>query len=277
MVHRPTDARLLTNLLEHDKELSKHFRTFLDAAAASVSSLSAYAASSAPPASHIILKVSGSLASADDALRRYAASIDEWREQLKALKTLEDEMTNIIRDREILYVFLVRPASLSLKLPGYSVTRVLKASKNKQSIGNLQRANQYPSTSSLATSRSEFSTKTSLTGHSKLSHAQSELQACEMHLAAKERELTIRRCVIVKAGLDARFRAMIECGWAWGEIGKEALGALEQLTEPIDERKAPQLFNLSFTMLIKFIGVSLFLMLGEYGCITTFQNPRDHA
>lgn len=116
MVHRPTDARLLTNLISHDKELSKHLSAFLDAAGASVSSLSAYAAASAPPTSHIILKVSGSLASADDALRRYAASIDEWREQLKALKALEDEVANITRDREIQYVFLVIPASLSLKL-----------------------------------------------------------------------------------------------------------------------------------------------------------------
>lgn len=66
-----------------------------------------------------------------------------------------------------------------------------------------------------------------------------------MHLAAKERELTIRRCVMVKTGLDARFRAMIECGWAWGEIGKEALGTLEKLTELIDERKTSQIFNLS--------------------------------
>ena len=237
MVHRPPDARLLANLSSQDKELSKHFYAFLDAADASVSSLSAYAAASAPPASHTILKVSGSLASADDALRRYAASIDEWREQLKALKTLEDEVTNIIRDREILYVLLVSPASLSLNLPRYSVTRVLKASRHKQSTGNLQRAKQHPSTTSLDTSRSEFSTKTSLTGYSKLSHTQSELQACETHLAAKERELSIRRCVIVKAGLDARFRAMVECGWAWGEIGKEALATLEQLTELIDERK----------------------------------------
>src|SRR6266550_6338544 len=242
MVHRPTDARLLTNLLAQDKEHSKHFYAFLEAASASVSSLSAYAAASAPPASHIILKVSGSLASADDALRRYAASIDEWREQLKALKTLEDEVSNIIRDREILYVLLLGPASAQLKLLVYSVTKLLKATKHKQSTGNLQRAKQFPSTSSLATNKSDFSS--SVPGYSKLSHAQSELQACETHLAAKERELTIRRCVIIKAGLDVRLRAMVECGWAWCEIGKDALGTREQLTALAEERKTFQ-FNLS--------------------------------
>lgn len=79
-------------------------------------------------------------------------------------------------------------------------------------------------------------------GHSKQSHAQSELQACETHLAAKERELSIRRCVTIKAGLDIRFRAMVECGWAWSEIGKEALGSLEQLTALAEERKTFHLF-----------------------------------
>ena len=50
---------------------------------------------------------------------------------------------------------------------------------------------------------------------------------------------------------------MVECGWAWGEIGKEALGTLEQLTELIDERKTSQLFNLSCITLIKFVFFSL--------------------
>ncbi|KAK2464963.1 hypothetical protein APHAL10511_003039 [Amanita phalloides] len=218
MVHRPTDARLLTNLIAQEKDHSKHFYAFLDAANTSVSSLSAYAAASAPPASQIILKVSASLASADDALRRYAFSLDEWREQLKALKTLEDEVTNIIRDREI------------------HVTRVLKASKQKQSTGGLQRSSQHPSSSSIATSKSEFSIRASINGYSKLTHAQSELQACEAHLAAKERELAIRRCAIVKAGLEDRFRAMVNCGWIWGQIGKEALATLEQLSGLIDEQ-----------------------------------------
>ncbi|KAF8633108.1 hypothetical protein AX15_001491 [Amanita polypyramis BW_CC] len=224
MVHRPPDSRLLTNLLLQDKEYSKQLYALLDAASASASSLSAYAAASAPPTSHIILKVSGSLASADDAFRRYASSVDEWREQLKGLKTLEDEVTNILRDREIL------------------VTRVIKASRQKQSSGSiLDLHRSSPSSSSLST-KSEFSTKSAVVGSSKLAHAQSELQACETHLAAKERELTIKRCTIVKTGLDVRFRAMIDCGWAWGEIGKEALATLEQLTTLIDEQmKSPAL------------------------------------
>ncbi|PFH52510.1 hypothetical protein AMATHDRAFT_139916 [Amanita thiersii Skay4041] len=102
MVHRPPDSRLLANLLSQDKDYHKAFTTLLDAAHASVASLSAYAAASRPPASSIILTVAGSLASADEALRRYAKSVDEWRDMMKGLKTLEDEVANVLRDREIL-------------------------------------------------------------------------------------------------------------------------------------------------------------------------------
>ncbi|KAF8630578.1 hypothetical protein AX17_005390 [Amanita inopinata Kibby_2008] len=217
MVHRIADSRLLTNLLSQDKEYSKQFSSLLDAAHASVSLLSAYAAASTPPAGNAMLKVAGSLASADDALRRYASSIEEWRERLKGLKTLEDEVSNIIRDREIL------------------VTRVIKASKSqKPSSNGGHYAMRYPSSSSLGSIKSEFSGK-SVAGTSKLAHAQSELQACEAHLAAKERELAIQRIAIVKTGLDVRFREMVNCGWAWGEIGKEALRTLEQLSSTGDQ------------------------------------------
>jgi hypothetical protein len=102
MVHRPPDSRLLTNLLSQEKEFTKHLNTLLDSSHSSQSSFSAYAAASSPPTSHVILAVAASLAGADDALRRYAAAVEQWREHLKALKKLEDEVGNIIRDREIL-------------------------------------------------------------------------------------------------------------------------------------------------------------------------------
>lgn len=102
MVHRPADSRLLANLLSHEKDYAKQLAALLDSSNASLASFSAYASASAPPASHVILTVAGSLAGADDALRRYATSVDEWREHLHALKGLEDDVGNIMRDREIL-------------------------------------------------------------------------------------------------------------------------------------------------------------------------------
>lgn len=62
---------------------------------------------------------------------------------------------------------------------------------------------------------------------SKLGTAQAELQACEAHLAAKEKELDDLRVSAVRRGLEVRCKAMVECGWNWGEMGKEGLRALE--------------------------------------------------
>jgi predicted secreted protein len=102
MVHRPTDSRLLANLLSQEKEYSKQLAAVLETSQASLSSFSAYASASAPPVSQVILAVAGALAGTDDALRKYLEAVDEWRDQLRRLKGLESEVGNIMRDREIL-------------------------------------------------------------------------------------------------------------------------------------------------------------------------------
>jgi hypothetical protein len=104
MVHRPSDSRLLVNLLNHEKDYSKQLSALLDHSQSSLASFSAYASSSAPPTSQIIIQVAGALAGADEALRKYASSLEQWQDQLKSLKALEDGVGNIMRDREILYV-----------------------------------------------------------------------------------------------------------------------------------------------------------------------------
>jgi hypothetical protein len=71
------------------------------------------------------------------------------------------------------------------------------------------------------------STTRGVASSSKLGAAQAELQACESHLAAKEKELDRLRVLTVQRGLQARCKAMVECGWNWGEMGKEGLRALE--------------------------------------------------
>ena len=65
-----------------------------------------------------------------------------------------------------------------------------------------------------------------------MSAAQAELQACEAHLAAREQELNAFRTNTIRSGLHARCKAMVECGWAWGEMGKEGIRALETLAMP---------------------------------------------
>lgn len=104
MVHRPTDSRLLQNLISHEKDYTKQLAALSSASQLSLSSFSAYASASSPSISRTLIAVAGSLAGADDALRRYGEAVEVWREHLVRLKELEDDVGNIMRDREILCV-----------------------------------------------------------------------------------------------------------------------------------------------------------------------------
>ncbi|KAI0065119.1 hypothetical protein BV25DRAFT_1783347, partial [Artomyces pyxidatus] len=192
MVHRPSDARLLTNLLTQEKEYHKQLSVLLDTH--SLSAFSAYASSSPAPVSNVVLAVARTLAGADEALRRYAESVEAWQAELRALRDFEEEVGNIVRDREIL------------------VTRLIKLSKNQKSprdsfIGNVGASYGTLSQTSLNSTGSAGSPSTS-----KLGAAQAELQACETQLARKERELDALRVEAVRRGLQVRCTAMVECG-----------------------------------------------------------------
>jgi len=104
MVHRPADSRLLSNLLQQEKEYSKQLTQLLESSNSSLASFTAYAAASPPPMSHVIMSVAGSLAAVDEALKRYSQGVDQWRDSMRALKEAEEEVGNIMRDREILCV-----------------------------------------------------------------------------------------------------------------------------------------------------------------------------
>ena len=107
------------------------------------------------------------------------------------------------------------------------VTRLIKASKSSQKpardTSSMLGGTSSPSGSSLNVTKPEVQVGAKLAG------AQSELQACEAHLAEKERELDVMRLAAVRSGLSTRCKALVECGWAWGEMGKEGLRALEAL------------------------------------------------
>ncbi|TEB35288.1 hypothetical protein FA13DRAFT_1811030 [Coprinellus micaceus] len=203
MVHRPADARLLSNLVSHEKDYSKSLNALLNASESSQGCLAAYAAASAPTTSRTILNVTAILAAADDAHARYAAAVEEWRDMLRGLHALEEEHGNVLRDREIL------------------VTRLIKASKNSKPSSHPR----SPSTSSLNLRDSYRSLAPVST---KLAAAQSELQACETHLATKERELEVRRVQVIRDGLILRGRAMAETGRTWAQLGHDAIQAVEK-------------------------------------------------
>jgi len=108
---------------------------------------------------------------------------------------------------------------------GLSVTRLIKLSKNQKPTRD----------SFISTLGSSVGEASQISLHSftppgpssKLGAAQSELQACEAQLAAQERELDELRVSAVRRGLEARCKAMAQCGWNWWEMGKEGLRALE--------------------------------------------------
>jgi len=150
VTHRAADSRLLTNLLLHEKEYTKQLIALLESSNASLTSFAAYAAASPQPASQVVMSVAGSLAAADEALRRYAQSVELWRETMVHLKDMEDELGNMIRDKEILYptfcvfVFLFSYTCVS------RVTRLLKASKSSKSGSAIIRESLLQSSSSLS-------------------------------------------------------------------------------------------------------------------------------
>ena len=115
----------------------------------------------------------------------------------------------------------VHERGVLIAFPGFfehRVTRLIKASKQ-----------QKPTREALISGSGSSSSLVFGEGSSKLNVAQSELQACEAQLANKERELEVLRLNTLRVGLHARCTAMVNCGWSWGEMGKEGLRALESL------------------------------------------------
>ncbi|KAG0704466.1 hypothetical protein DFH29DRAFT_801697, partial [Suillus ampliporus] len=201
---------------------------------AALASLSAFAVASpfAIPSSSVFLAqtidtIVDILAGVDDALQLYNRAVENWRDQLGHLIKLEEDITAILRDREIL------------------VTRLIKISKSSKATRDPR-----PSLILLSGSTSFTSLpSTNSTAHSssttKLSQAQEELCACEAHLAAKELELEGLRVSIAREGLGARCTAIIDCGWAWGELGKEGLRALQSLN--VSSSSVPESPTASFS------------------------------
>ncbi|KAI0061100.1 hypothetical protein BV25DRAFT_1806084 [Artomyces pyxidatus] len=212
MVHLPVDPRLLTNLLADEKEYHKHLIVLLDTYAHhSQLSLSAYASASPTPVARAVIAVAGSLAGADDALRRYAQSIDASLTEMLSLKELEDEITRAIRDRDVL------------------VARLFRRSKN-------------------ATRGSVSGTLSS--SSTKVDEAHAELQSSEADLAAKQRKLDSSRMQALRKGMGERCKGMVACGKTWMEMGQAGLRVIEgiQDTDECKTRHSLKHFSSPYTL-----------------------------
>lgn len=215
MVHRAQDSRLLVQVLKTDKEYATSLNNLLSSSQSSLAALNAYASSCPPTHARAMLAVVNALSGAEEALRTYSTALDAWRAELKRVKRAEDVVSNVLRDREILIGRLIKVTN--------------KRSSTRDSVGL---ANQFLADPTLGLQQpGAESTATLLTsaGSSKLSHAQAELQACEAHLATKEKELDDIRQDAIRTGLERRCKALVSCGWTWSERGKQALHALESM------------------------------------------------
>ena len=112
----------------------------------------------------------------------------------------------------------------------FRVTRLIKVSKSSKSARDSRSSLIVPSGSTSFTSLPSTNSTAHGSSSTKLLHAQEELRACEAHLTTKELELEARRISTAREGLGARCRALIDCGCAWSEMGKEGLRALESLS-----------------------------------------------
>jgi len=120
-------------------------------------------------------------------------------------------------------------STVSISL-SFSITRLLKASKNEKppKDKNISHRNSIGQRTSSLSSLS-LSLSPSLPASHKLATAQAELQACESHLAKNEKELQVARTIALRDGLSIRCNALVECGMAWADAGKDALHAAESL------------------------------------------------
>lgn len=102
MVGRLNDTRLLENLVKSEKDYYAALIDLLALSHSSVASLTGYGSTLHPACSQAVLGVAECLTAADDGLRGYAESIDDWREKLGEIKRLDLDIENAMRDREIL-------------------------------------------------------------------------------------------------------------------------------------------------------------------------------
>ena len=157
----------------------------------------------------------------------YISSLDQFRKDLKQIHLLEEELSRVKRDREIL------------------VTRLIKTTKSRPTKSDLTAiASTYRTESTIASSRASIHSATSNGSTAskdgkralKLADAQAELLGCEEHLRSLEVRIEHETNRVMAGGLEDRFRAMEAVGRMWVGQAKRGLADLgkvhgEQLLE----------------------------------------------
>ncbi|WWC72214.1 uncharacterized protein I206_106176 [Kwoniella pini CBS 10737] len=243
--HRSSSDRLLNNYLDAQKSLSTSLLTLISHSHSSTSSLLAYVTSS--PGVIVPIRKAVRHAAFEGPLSpelmndphggfdvdnhgqggwaSYISSLDQFRKDLKQIHLLEEELSRVKRDREIL------------------VTRLIKTTKSRPTRSDLSAlATSYsthngPAQSSrssvLSMSSNGSGTVSTKEGKraGKLADAQAELLGCEEHLRSLEVRIENERNKVMMRGLEERFRAMDVVGRMWVQQSKKGLRDLERLQD----------------------------------------------
>ncbi|KAL7424454.1 hypothetical protein Q5752_000138 [Cryptotrichosporon argae] len=242
--HRSSSDRLLNNYLDSQKNLSASLLTLLSQSHSSTSSLLAYVTSSPGVTIPIRRAVrhaafEGPLSVHDNGGSQlsttsdtgapgwaaYIGSLEQFRKDLKQIHLLEEELSRVKRDREIL------------------VTRLIKTTKSRPTKNDIKDiATSYSRPESAMSSRdSVYSADSNTSGTiggkeskraGKLAEAQAELLGCEEHLRGLEVRIEAERNKVMLRGLEGRFQAMEVVGHMWvaqARRGLEDLGSENNL------------------------------------------------
>ncbi|EKD00741.1 hypothetical protein A1Q2_04933 [Trichosporon asahii var. asahii CBS 8904] len=158
----------------------------------------------------------------------YVSSLEDFRKNLKKIHELEEEMSRVKRDRQILVSRLIkttksRPTKRDIKDMSSSLS-----SNFRQNDGG----------SVLSSTGSAYSYSSDVSGHissreakraQKMQEAQAELLGCEEHLRSLEVRIETERNKVMYSGLEERFHAMEAVGQMWIGQARRGLQDLEKL------------------------------------------------
>jgi hypothetical protein len=150
----------------------------------------------------------------------YVQSLEGFRKDLKQIHLLEEEMSRVRRDREILVTRLIKTTKSRPKKADLTAMSAEYSGRSPSSMSS------RGSTLSLSSAGS-FNTKESKRA-SKLAEAQAELLGCEEHLRGLEVRIESERNNVMSRGLEERFRAMEAVGRMWVRQAKRGLDDMEK-------------------------------------------------
>ena len=165
-------------------------------------------------------------------IQAYANTLSQTRLGLKEIRDAEENLANITRDRDILYVWLASltcrslsgrgPADVLVLLMTISVQRMIKQTKKKPSKSELRASAAAAAPSRGGSSLPSSSSVGSFDRAGRLEEAQLELSGCEDALRKEEVRVEEVRRRVLKECVELRLEAMEAAGRSWAEGAKRA-------------------------------------------------------